>query len=423
MKKLDLDDYIDDPAEWERVMGEFINELQVETGFSKDDILAVTQIFAYAISDEGRKVIFSALIKKIEDYFNIKKQDKLIQNELFPLLRLPNTVELKKEFALNFGGLEKIEKDYKHLLSEKLTSGLTLQQHIDKVKDWFNSLHGENLGNWIKLFGFAKAVKQHYEKNGKEVVEFSEKSPGRYIFRVPQKAWFFDFFIRRDKKSGQFTAKTKDKFLKWLHDNQNAIVFPMIHKGQVWTVPTRVYEYAENISTKEILFVINTSILESEFKAYVSIDIGEINLINDLWDEIAGQDATFKKYRLNSFVDAPLKFLLTLKQVYSREGNFKTESGYIGNSQTLTKEKLNDHMGNLSDRIKTHLQKYNKAGVKKSNVTADITKLLLDTIWKIAQQREWLASKPRFENGLWRFNINPGYFDRKAIASKLITKK
>jgi hypothetical protein len=353
---------------------------------------------------------------------NLLLHDKanLSQEELFPIFKPQKTVELKREFALNFGGLEKIEKDYKHLLKEKLTSGETLQQHINKVKDWFNSLHGEKLGNWIKLFGFAKAVKLHYEMNGEEVMEFSEKSPGRYIFRVPQKAWFFEFFIRPDKNSGQLTTKAKTKFLKWLHDNQNAIVFPLIHNGQLWAIPTRVYEYAENVSAKEILFIIDTSILESEFKAYVSIDIGEIDLINDLWEGIAEQNDMFKKYRLNSFIDTPLKFLLTLKQIYNRGGSFRTESGYFGNSQALTKEKLNNHLGDLSGRIKTHLLSLNRAGQKKSNLIAEITFLLINTIFEIAQERRWLMSVPKLESGVWHFNINPGYFDKKNTA-KLLT--
>jgi hypothetical protein len=116
----------------------------------------------------------------------------------------------------------------------------------------------------------------------------------------------------------------------------------------------------------------------------------------------------------------PLKFLLTLKQIYSREGSFKTGSGFFGNSQTLAKENLNSHMGGLSGRIKNHLQSLNKIGKKKSSVTAAITKLLLDTVWEIALERKWLMSKPKFESGIWRFNINPGYFDKKNTAQKLI---
>jgi len=61
-----------------------------------------------------------------------------------------------------------------------------------------------------------------------------------------------------------------------------------------------------------------------------------------------------------------------------------------------------------------------KTGTGKSNVTAVITRLLLDTIWGIALERGWLVSMPKFENGVWRFNINPGYFDKKSTARRLI---
>lgn len=347
-------------------------------------------------------------------------QAELFSGETFPLFKPSKNVELKKEFALNFGGLEKIEKDYQHLLKDKLTSGLTLQQHIDKVKVWYNSLHGEHLGNWIKLFAYAKAVKT-YAESGQEIINFRPLSESRFCFSIKQDAKFFEYFIRRDRKSGQFAQKTKNKFLKWLHDNQHAIEFPRIDtEGNLWNVPTRVYEYAENVSTKEILFVIDTSILESAFKDYVSIDIAEIDFINDLWDGITEQDSTFKKYRLNSFVDTPLKFLLTLKQIYSRTGgNYTTESGYHGNTQRLTKESLNNHMGDLSERIKRHLISGDRAGEKKSKLSEKIIKLLLNTIWRIALERKWLMSEPKIDNGTWIFNINPGYFDKKSMAMKL----
>ena len=349
-----------------------------------------------------------------------EKQGELFPGELFPLFKPQKNVELKKDFALNFGGLEKIEENYKHLLGEKLHSGLTLKQHIDKVRDWYNSLHGEHLGNWIKLFAYAKAVKT-FAESGQDIINFRQIGESRFCFSIKQDAKFFDYFIRRDKKSGQFTTKAKNKFLKWLYDNQHTIEFPRIDtNGNLWNVPTRVYEYAENISEKEILFVIDTSILESAFKDYVSIDITEIDFINDLWEGIADQDDTFRKYRLNSFIDTPLKFLLTLKQIYSRDGgNFTTQNGYHGNTQRLSKESLNNHMGDMSERIKKHLQSGNNAGEKRGKLYKKITILLLNTIWKIALERKWLMSEPKIENGTYIFNINPGYFDRKETAKRL----
>jgi hypothetical protein len=246
------------------------------------------------------------------------------QGELFPVFRPPKTVELKKEFALNFGSLDRIEKDYKHLLKEKLTSGLTLQQHTNKVRDWFNFLRGDDLGNWIKLFAFVKAIKEYSETNA-EAVNFRIIGPGRYCFSIRQNKGFFSFFIRPDKRTGQYTTKAKTKFLKWLHDNQSTIEFPMIINGKVWNVPMRIYEYAENLSDKEIVFKVDTNILESDFSDFVRINIDEIDAIGEAWETIAEKNQNFMKHRLHSFVDIPLKFLLTLKNTYNRKGDFKNE--------------------------------------------------------------------------------------------------
>jgi hypothetical protein len=228
------------------------------------------------------------------------------QRELWPTFQPQKTVELKKEFALNFGGLDKIEKKYPKLLNEKLHSGMTLQQHLDKVRNWFTDLHGEDLGNWIKLFSYVKAVKEFSNTND-FTTSFKEVFPGRYQFKIKQNKDFFNYFIRPDNKTGQFTTKAKYKFLKWLHENQNTIEFPIIIENKVWNIPMRIYEYAENVSDKEILFIVDTNILESEFKDYVSININEIDAIAELWEKQTKERPEFKTYSLNNFIDIPLK--------------------------------------------------------------------------------------------------------------------
>jgi hypothetical protein len=385
----------------------------------REDFYGTLKLIDEEISKEGETPTTKNLRKRIKD---IMEKPDLIQGELFPLFIPPKSVELKKEFTLNFGRLDKIEKTYKHLLKKELSSGLTLQQHIDKVRDWFNSLHGENLGNWIKLFAFAKAVKE-YSNSGNEAMNFREVGSGRYCFRIKKDKYFFEFFIRRDKNTRQFTTKAKKQFLKWLHDNQNTVEFPMIIDKELWNVPIRIYEYVEGISNNDIFFTINTNILESSFKDYVSIDIGEIDAIEELWEGIAAQNGTFATYRLNSFIDIPLKFLLALKQVYTSEGDFTAKkSGYEGNQQHLKGETLNNHLGNLSDRINRHLQSRGKAGSKKSKITGDITKILLNAVWEISLKRKWLRNEPTIdENGTWHFNINPAYFAKQTTAKKLKT--
>ena len=367
--------------------------------------------FISAFPNENIATFIKSFMDTLAEHKAEEKLNQAIQGELFPLLKLQKNVEIKKDFALNFGGLERIERDFKHLLSVKLSSGKTLQQHIDKVKEWFNSLYGENMGNWIKLFAFVKAVGTN------ESAKLYEVRSGYYKFSIKQDKNFFQFFIRRDKKSGQFTTKAKNKILKWLYDNQSTIEFPMIINNEVWNMPIRVYEYAENVSTKEIFFIVNTNILESEFKDYVSIEIDEIDMINDFWGKTAAQNNDFAKYRLNDFMDIPLKFLLTLKQIYSAGGNFTTKSGYQGNVQKITGENLNGHLGNLSDRVRKHLQRINAAG-ERSRIAKNTINLLLNTTWEIALKRKWLMSKPKFDD-TWIFNINPGYFAKKTTAIKL----
>lgn len=341
-----------------------------------------------------------------------------LQAELFPIFVPQKSVELKRDFALNFGGLDRIEKEYKMLLQEKLSSGLTLQQHINKVKSWFTNLHGEDLGNWIKLFAYVKAVKSFSETSG-ESVNFRTIGEGRYCFSIKQNKDFFRCFIRPDKRTGQFTTKAKNKFLKWLHDNQSTIEFPMIFNGKVWNVPLRIYQYAENVSDKEILFTIDTNILESEFKDYVSINIDEINAIDEAWETIAAQNQDFAKLRLNNFVDIPLKFLLMLKNIYNRDGNYKKDS-FAGNTQKLSKENFDIHLGNLSDRIQKHLASRGRIRTgKTTNKPKEVKKLILETAFNIAIQRKWLLSMPIYEKGNYKFNMNAGYFDRKATARRL----
>jgi hypothetical protein len=349
-----------------------------------------------------------------------EKDGKL--TELFPIFLPQKSVELKKEFALNFGGVSRIEKEYKHLLNERLSDGLTLQQHINKVKNWFNSLHGWNLGNWLKLFAYVKAVKC-YSENIEEVVNIQELKQGYYCFNIKQNKDFFSCFIRPDKNTGQFTTKAKRKILKWLHDNRNTIEFPFIFNGKVWNIPMRIYEYAENVSDKEIMFVVNTNILESEFKDYVSINIYEIDAIEEAWETIVAANPDFPKLRLTNFSDIPLKFLLTLKNTYSRKGDYSNNT-YAGNTKSLSAKSLDIHLGNLSERVKDHLKKSGKIKTGKSGKLPGKTiDLILKNTFTIAKDRAWLLTMPKYENEIYKFNLNAGYFDRKNTAQRLNTMK
>jgi hypothetical protein len=361
------------------------------------------------------------IIQRITDI--ILKQRKA-QGELSPLFTPLKSVELKKEFALNFGSIDRIEKEHKELLKVKLTSGKTLQRHLDEVKNWFNDLRGEDLGNWIKLFAFVKSIRDFKESSDedKTVSNIVDMGNGRYCFRIRTTKAFFSAFIRPDRKSGQFTTKAKDKFLRWLYANQRTITFPIICDGQVWTFPTAIYTYAENIAAdgkKEIFFSVDTNVLESTFKDYVSIDTTEIDNIDELWKGIADSNPIFNRLRLNNFMDTPLKFLLTLKTIYNRDGNY-ARGHFIGNQQTLTREHLDTHLGELTQRIQKHLAGHGTIKANKGEAKVkEIKHLVLETIFAIAKERRWLLTDPKYEDGRYTFNLNAGYFDRRAIARRL----
>jgi hypothetical protein len=363
----------------------------------------------------------------IKDEFDIESLAKnpRLQKAILQLLPSQKTVELKKEFSLNFGNLEKIERDYKQLLSEKLSSGLTLQQHIDKVRNWFNSLTGENLGNWIKLFAYVKAVKEFAETEaGREEAGFITTRKGKYSFSVIPNKNFFSCFIRPDRNTGQYTTKAKDKFLKWLYDNQDTIDFPVIYNEQVWSVPIKIYQYAENVETKQLFFTVDTSIIADEFSDYMGIDVREIDLIGEIWENLAADNPQFKTLRLNNFLDIPLKLYLTLKHTYNRRGNYiNKDRHFTGNTQRLTAENLDTHLGGLSDRVTKHLvsRRMTRTGTI-GKMPYTIKSLILETTFTIAVQRKWLLTMPKMENGLYIFNINAGYFDPQKTAQLLNSK-
>jgi hypothetical protein len=270
-----------------------------------------------------------------------------------------------------------------------------------------------------------KSVKEFTGNANNAVSNIADIGNGRYCFRIKTNKEFFTFFIKPDKKSGQFTTKGKDKFLKWLYDNQKTITFPFVYEGRVWATPMKIYSYAEDVTPdgkKEILFSVDTNILESEFKAYVSIDTAEIDNIAESWESIADNNPVFANLRLNNFIDLPLRFLFTLKTIYNRSGNYtnnSSEKPFTGNHQTLTKENLDHHLGGLSQRIQKHLESRHATSKANAVKATEIKKFLLKTTFDIAKERHWLLTSPVYENDVYKFNLNAGYFDTKAIAKQL----
>jgi DNA-binding transcriptional regulator GbsR (MarR family) len=352
-------------------------------------------------------------------FYDTPKTDK--QTELFPVFVPQQTVEIKKEFALNFGNIEKIEKEYTSLLSKKLISGKTLQQHLDEVKHWFDNLHGSDLGNWIKLFGFVKSVRDHAEEY-KDTVNLREISKNRFLFEVNANKAFYNFFILPDKKMGRHTTKAKEKLHRWFYENQKSITFPMIVNGEVWAAPLQIFSLAEAVSDtgkRRFVFMVDTNILDSRFENFVRINTKEVDLIAEAWERIADENPDFAKYELSDFQDLPLKFLLTLTLIYNPEGDFQN-GAYYGNTQRLTDKNLDARLGGLWTRIQNHVKSNHISRAKDGGQTVRaIAGLLLKTIFGIARERKWLMSDPIYEEGVYTFNLNPGYFASQRTAKKI----
>lgn len=350
----------------------------------------------------------------------LRPQDRPL-SELFPLFARQDSVEVKKEFSLNFGGQTRIEKERRAELKEKLTSGLTLQQHIDKVREWFNSLQGDDLGNWLKLFGYVQSVKE-YERRVRLSDNFKSLGNGFCCFGIKLNKDFFAHFIKPDKKSGQFTTRAKARFMKWLYDNQRVIEFPLIVNGKVWNMPIRIYEYAENLTDKELFFKVNTDFLESEFNDYVSINLEEIDAIAIAWENLIRDTHEVTAFSLDAFRDVPLKFLLTLKTIYNREGNYRN-GDFAGNVQRLSRQELDAHLGGLSSRIRRKFA--NRDRIRTGNVSGkpkDLKTFILETTFALGILQKWILTEPVYENGVYKFNINAGYFDRKRTAKRLASR-
>jgi len=356
---------------------------------------------------------------------NTNQQGKLIN--VIP----QRSVEIKKDFALCLGSTSKLREKYKSILNKKLPGVKTLLQYFDNVDNWYKDLRGENLGNWVKLFAFAKSVKEQHLKEP-DAVDLFEEREGVYKFVIKADKRFYDFFSPPNaiKENGvkYHSTALKDKIITWLDRNRNAIEFPVIvtlpdEKTAIFPEARKIYSFEKGLTENGrqlLIFMIDTNILESDFKNYVSINIDEIDAIEKEWETLASNNHDFKTFRLNGFVDIPLRFLLTLKNIYSREGNYMNGC-FAGNTQRLAKENLDAQLGSLADRVQKHLKDMNviRTG-KTSNKAKEIKILILETAFSIAVQRRWLISDPVYQDGVYRFNINAGYFAPRNTAQRLL---
>jgi hypothetical protein len=377
------------------------------------------------------------LKKRIIDYLKVRYYAplKFHHNDLIPTLNLKKSVTLKRDVALTiFGGADKIRELYPKILNTPMMDGRDVNQHLKDLEDWYNSLHGEDLGMWVKLFGFAQAVMDH-KKEAEEVTDLHEtaRGSGVFAFWTKRDKSFYQFFIHepdQTKKNGAgyYSSKAKDKINKWLLANRNAIKFPFIVQdnktGQSVVFPEAqpIYNFEEGIEAETgktyLLFTINTNILDTVFKSYVSIKIAEVDLTAKAWEQAALDNPKLKSNRLDpDFQDLPLRFLLTLKEIYNPGGDFIARTGaggvYKGNTQRLSIASMDTHLGNLTDRILVHVLKNHLSRAKDGGrKVKEIKALLFNTLFDIAMQRKWLVSIPYIDdaNENFVFNLNAGYF-------------
>jgi len=423
----------------ENSVTEFINDLYIKEQIKNVPGLAY-MVSKFLFAEQYKMALYRAEFMNSGELslgqikrriISIIKPDGNQQGKLIHSITSQRSVEIKKDFALNFGSTAKLRGKFKSILYKKLPGGKTLRQYLENVDNWYKNLHGEDLGNWVKLFAFAKSVREQRLKEP-DTVDLFEGCEGVYKFAIKADKRFYDFFSPPDVVKGSsvkyHSTKLKNKIITWLDKNKNAIEFPIIvtlpdEKTAIFPEARKIYSFEKGLredGRQLLIFMIDTNILESDFKDYVSINIEEIDAIEKTWETLASNNHDFKKFWLNGFVDVPLRFLFTLKNIYSREGDY-TNGCFAGNTQRLTKENLDAQLGSLTDRIQKHLKDLNviRTG-KTSNKINEIKFLILKTTFSIAVQRHWLISDPTYQDGVYRFNINAGYFAQRSTARRLL---
>lgn len=362
-----------------------------------------------------------------EDEHILGLKEQAEQLELFPDEKPQREVYLKKSLLSCMGGTDAIRGLYPDLLSIKLLGGKTLSQYLDRIDNWFLQLTGRDLGNWIKVFAFIQSV----QKSAAEHQQIAMSGIFSFPMKLDKK--FYAHFIEPDqkKKDGTpyYSTKAKERIEQWLEDNQDALKVPQVIVNDptadghttinpaalpVYQIETKVDEYTKEVSKT---FYANTNVIDTMFRDYGRLNTTEIEPVYAAWEAHSAKDEIFKKYRLSSFEDIPIKFLICLTQIYSRLGEFTAKNGYKGTVQRLSAEALDKHLGCLKRRVIKHLHISDKGG----NAAA-ITSKILRATFEIAVERNWLAGMPKVTGTTYTFFFNPYYFDKRRTAIRLIEK-
>jgi hypothetical protein len=356
----------------------------------------------------------------------------IAQGELFPTFKTPAAVNIKKDVVASWVSTRKIKEKYPHLLNLSLAGdNKTLSQLLDEIESWYKNLRGEDFGNWIKVFLFARAVKDQLASEP-DTVDLFEDRNGVYNFIINVDKRFYDFFEKPigNKNGNKYhTSIQKKKIISWLEKNSGIIEFPIIASlpnkrqaiipkaGKVFTFKKGIRDDGKQL----LIFSIDTNVLDDEFKNYVSFSKDDIDAIEESWKAI---NPKHENESLNSFIDVPLRFLSILKILYSRDAVQKLNNGLIVCKQEKTKENLDAELGGLSERIhKTLITRDRIRTGKTSGKPQAIVNIILQAAFQIAVERKWLFYSPGYNGEKYTFIMNPGFFDRKETAKQLKAAK
>ncbi|MCL1814127.1 MAG: hypothetical protein FWG29_11495 [Treponema sp.] len=220
-------------------------------------------------------------------------KDTVSQGELFPTFKTPATVNIKKDVVISWVSTKTIKEKYPNLLNLTLAGDKkTLSQLLDEVENWYVSLRGEDYGNWIKVFLFAWAVKDQLI-NEPDTVDLFEDNNGKYNFIMNVDKRFYDFFAKPigNKPNGTkyHTDKQKRKIIDWLERNNGAIEFPIIaslpnKRKAIIPKAGKIFSFKKAIrddGKQLLIFSIDTTVLDDEFKNYVSFNRIDIDAIEE----------------------------------------------------------------------------------------------------------------------------------------------
>jgi len=378
-------------------------------------------------------VVICMLLENLEvEYFINDFEDEPIQPELFPTFKVPTTANIKRDVVLSIVSPGKIKEKYPHLLNLSLAGEKkTLSQLLDEMENWYKNLEGEDYGNWIKVFLFARAVKDTLQ-NEPDTIDLFEERDGVYRFIINVDKRFYNFFedpIGNKNGTKYHTDKQKKKIIKWLEKNNDTIEFPIIaslpnKKKAIIPRAGKVFSFKKALRDdgKQLLFFsIDTNVLDDEFKNYISFSRADIDTIEKAWKEINPKHGT---ETLKSFIDIPLRFYTALKLLYNRNAIITLSNGLITCKQPLSKENLDTELGGLDDRIQKFLISRDRIRTgKTSEKPKAIKRLILETTFKIAKDKKWLFLDPTFNGNIYTFYMNPGKFDRKETARQLQAQK